>query len=249
MKKRRTLVIGDIHGYYIEMVQALKRAVFNPRRDLLICLGDVADGGSMTPEVVQYFIDLGDSAINIKGNHDFWTEEYLRIGIAKQNWLEQGGFATKDAYERKVGQSDFDMESHREFFKNQQLYYIDDQNRAFVHAGYTSKEGLGHEESSHKYYWDRDLFKIAMSSAGSQIPNILKAHNEIFIGHTSTSNWKYSRRFLPPRDCKIGDPISTPMNIHNLWNLDTGGGWRGRITVMDVDNKEYWQSDFVNKSR
>ena len=32
----------------------------------------------------------------------------------------------------------------------------------------------------------------------------------------------------------------------NVWNLDTGGGYEGKLTVMDVETKELWQSDFVN---
>ena len=31
------------------------------------------------------------------------------------------------------------------------------------------------------------------------------------------------------------------MNAANIWNLDTGGGWYGFISIMDVDTKEVWQ--------
>ncbi len=30
-----------------------------------------------------------------------------------------------------------------------------------------------------------------------------------------------------------------------IWNLDTGAGWEGKLTVMNVDTKEYYQSDPV----
>ena len=33
------------------------------------------------------------------------------------------------------------------------------------------------------------------------------------------------------------------MNRCNVWNLDTGAGYRGRLTIMDIDSKKYWQSD------
>ena len=36
------------------------------------------------------------------------------------------------------------------------------------------------------------------------------------------------------------------MHRCNVWNLDTGGGYEGRLTIMDIDTKEFWQSDFVN---
>ena len=40
----RTLVIGDIHGNFKAMAQALDRAKFVPNKDRLITLGDVVDG-------------------------------------------------------------------------------------------------------------------------------------------------------------------------------------------------------------
>lgn len=33
----------------------------------------------------------------------------------------------------------------------------------------------------------------------------------------------------------------------NVWNIDTGAGWSGKLTIMDIDTKEYWQSDFVKE--
>ena len=33
------------------------------------------------------------------------------------------------------------------------------------------------------------------------------------------------------------------MNRCNVWNLDTGGGYEGRLTIMDINTKEFWQSD------
>jgi len=47
----------------------------------------------------------------------------------------------------------------------------------------------------------------------------------VFIGHTATTS------FLPE-------------NYVNLWNVDSGCGWSGKLTAMDVNTNEYWQSDF-----
>lgn len=37
------------------------------------------------------------------------------------------------------------------------------------------------------------------------------------------------------------------MNRCNVWNLDTGSGFSGKLTIMDIDTKEFWQSDFVRE--
>jgi serine/threonine protein phosphatase 1 len=32
----------------------------------------------------------------------------------------------------------------------------------------------------------------------------------------------------------------------NVWNIDTGAGFKGPLSVMDVISKEVWQSDPVH---
>jgi serine/threonine protein phosphatase 1 len=52
---------------------------------------------------------------------------------------------------------------------------------------------------------------------------------EIFIGHTPTMNWDTDK----------------PMRAVNIFNIDTGARHGGRLTIMDVRTKQYWQSDLV----
>ena len=33
------------------------------------------------------------------------------------------------------------------------------------------------------------------------------------------------------------------MHKGNIWNVDTGAAFNGRLTLLDTDNKNYWQSD------
>lgn len=33
------------------------------------------------------------------------------------------------------------------------------------------------------------------------------------------------------------------MNSGVIWNVDTGAGGKGKLSFMDVDTKEVWQSD------
>lgn len=226
----RTLVIGDIHGGYRALVQVLERAKFDKENDLLISLGDIADGWSETPKCTEYLMGC-KNIITIRGNHDKWFQDWLETGVANPHWLHHGGKATKQAYEEANMYHDFDIEGHTMFYKNQINFYLDDKNRGFVHGGFTSSKGLGHEPNQYNYYWDRSLWRDkALPGKSSQtIPKLLRNHSEIFIGHTTTTFWGSME----------------PMNACNVWNLDTGGGWEGKITVMDVDTKEYWQSDLV----
>lgn len=220
----KTFVIGDIHGGYKGLLQCLERSSFNKEIDRLISLGDVADGWSEVPECVEELLSI-KNLIAIRGNHDAWCHEWMRYFNAQKLWLIQGGQVTFEAYTKRCPEL---TEKHeKEFFSKQHNYYIDDQNRGFVHGGYTSIKGLGHEPYEANYYWDRDLMKEAFATRNSFIPKILQAHKEVYIGHTATV---YYNDF-------------NPINCHNLWNLDTGAGYKNKLTIMDIDSKEYWQSD------
>lgn len=236
-----TFAMGDIHGGYRALMQCLERSGFNYDEDTLIQLGDVADGWSETPEAVEELLKI-KNLIALRGNHDMWTRQWLIYGEVQRMWRTQGGKATSDAYARyALEHGDEHLERHRAFFASQHNYYIDDQNRGFVHGGFTSRKGLGHEPYESNYFWDRDLWSLAMLShkrvhltaelATDSLSSSTRfeRHKEIFIGHTSTINWSNME----------------PMNKCNIWNLDTGGGFDGKLTIMNIDTKEFWQSDFV----
>ena len=33
----------------------------------------------------------------------------------------------------------------------------------------------------------------------------------------------------------------------NVWNLDQGAGYGKKLTIMNVETEEYWQSDMVSE--
>jgi len=255
--KKRTLCLGDTHGALKALKQCLERANFNPLEDELIFLGDYTDGYSESAELIEYLIELERTmtydCIFIMGNHCKYTKDWLLNGQTPRNWLTQGGAATIESYIRT---GYLTKDSHKDFFKACNLYYIDEENRGFVHGGFTSNRGLGHEQYEADYYWDRDLWNLAiMCHSSYDINNKSKAlrfkkHKEIFIGHTATTNWNIKNHYpeaKDPNQAKQG-AITVPMNRCNVWNLDTGCGWQnGKLTIMDVATKNYWQSDLLKE--
>lgn len=264
-RKGRTLVFGDAHGGFKAFLQVLEKCNFDNKIDKLIGLGDVADGWGETAELVEYLITLQEESNNrhifLKGNHDAWCQEWLNTGLQRDMWVMQGGKATIDSYVRT---GLLVKQEHRDFFNNLIPYYIDEENRGFVHGGFRSKNGLGHEPYESDYYWDRTLWEVAVAVHHNYIGTILgpestdfdefyrplpyrfEKHKEVYIGHTSTTNW-IAKEHLPEKKYGqvSGTPISVPMNRCNVWNMDTGCGWNGRLSIMDIDTKEVWQSDFV----
>jgi len=115
------------------------------------------------------------------------------------------------------------------------LYYIDEQNRLFIHAGFTSMHGPKQEVYTSNFSWDRTLWETAITmdkkikKNSLLYPKRLKLFEEIYIGHTPTL---YYNETLPMQGC-------------NVWNIDTGAAFTGALTIMDIDTKQHWQSDPV----
>jgi serine/threonine protein phosphatase 1 len=231
--KARTLVMGDIHGAFHALEQVLERAAVTAQ-DTLIFLGDYVDGWSQSRQVIEHLLKLNEShhCIFIRGNHDTWCEDWLRRAHADLTWLFHGGSSTVDSY------GDYDEEvwkRHLRFFETLKDYCVDAQNRLFIHAGYTSMHGPAKETYAANYSWDRTLWEMAVTmdpriKKDSELyPKRLKHFEEIYIGHTPTLDYR----------------SEVPMNAVNVWNIDTGAAFYGKLSLLDVDTKEYWQSDVV----
>ncbi|MCL1663841.1 metallophosphoesterase [Elizabethkingia ursingii] len=227
----RTLVVGDIHGGLKALEQVLERANVT-NKDKLIFLGDYVDGWSESSQVINALIDLSQKqeCIFIKGNHDLYCEEWLSFGHKPEMWLLNGGVSTMESY---ADFSDNEIDKHLEFFSQMHNYYTDEQNRLFIHAGYSSMHGPEKEMHSSNYRWDRTLWETAVAldtrieKSSVQYPKRLLLFSEIFIGHTPTLH--------------LG--VSHPLNKANIWNVDTGAAFTGAVSIMDINTKDFWQSE------
>lgn len=253
----KTFVLGDIHGGYKALLQVLKKSGFDKKNDTLISLGDICDGWSQVYECVEELLTI-ENLILLRANHDEWFLDYIkRYGKHPQDWA-QGGLATKKSYERNLGVEylnpiDIPTE-HVRLFYSAHLYYIDDKNRMFVHGGWDRNFLVKDLKSSdpQDFYWNRALWEKALTCKQGNLKTA-DGFDEIFIGHSATINWQSRKEEIvktadgETRVVKKKRPIDYPMYSAGVWNLDTGGGFDGRLTIMDVDTKEFWQSDLVNE--
>lgn len=218
-KSSRTFVMGDIHGAYRALKQVLKRSNFDYDNDILIQLGDVSDGWSETYECVEELLKI-KNLIAIRGNHDYWTLQWMRTNIVDSAHVSHGGFATIKSYEKHNGVP----VEHLRFFLNQIKYYHDQStNRFFTHGGFT----LGiHplDQSETNYMWVR-LWNT-LKSQPKKSREICDIFSEIYIGHTAIDK-------------------KEPSKLLNVWNMDTGAGWHGYLTMMDVNSKDIFRSKKV----
>ena len=231
MKK---FVIGDIHGGLKALLQVLKK-INCDENYTLIFLGDYVDGWSESPAVLDFLIELQKKqpCVFIRGNHDELLLDWLlgnNENIDEKLWFQHGGEATVLSYQNINAET---KEKHIQFLQSLQDYYLDKENRLFIHAGFTNMKGVEHEYFKPLFYWDRTLWETALaldprlSKEAISYPNRLNIYKEIYIGHTPVT--------------KINETI--PVNKACVWNVDTGAAFKGKLTIMDVDTKEFWQSD------
>ena len=122
---------------------------------------------------------------------------------------------------------------HVAFLESLEDYYLDEDNRLFVHAGFTNMNGVLYEHFPKLFYWERTLWEMAlaldkkMRTTDMLYPRRLKLYKEIYIGHTPVT--------------QIGKTI--PTRMASIWNVDTGAAFKGPLSILDVDTKEYWQSE------
>ncbi|MEM8507474.1 MAG: metallophosphoesterase family protein [Bacteroidota bacterium] len=226
-------VIGDIHSGRKALEQLLERANIQ-REDQLIFLGDYVDAWSDAFETVEFLIGLRERhrCIFLRGNHDELCREWMVTGKENPQWLAHGGVATRASY-LKAGKSNW--EPHLNFYESLLNTHLDEANRLYLHAGYTNLKGIAYEYFEQLFYWDRTLWELAKAIDPSlrpedeAFPKRLTHYDEIFIGHTPLS--------------KKG--IVAPQKRANVWNMDTGAAFKGALSIMNVDTKEYWQSDPV----
>ena len=146
------------------------------------------------------------------------------------SWYLHGGKETMESYE---GFSAQEKKEHLHFIESLPLYHIDAENRLFLHAGFTSLHGVQKEKFQELFYLDRSLWEmllamdLSIEKESIFYPKRLQHYKEIYIGHTPTTNYN--------------EPL--PINIANVWNIDTGAAFKGKITGINIDTKVFYQSD------
>lgn len=216
----RTLVLGDVHGGHRALLQCFERSGFDPESDRLIFLGDAADGWSESPQVMEELLKIGN-LVYILGNHDNWLMNWIAAGWEPYVWLSQGGEATIRSYRDPVWSGR--RQAHLEMLQSAVLCFVDDANRLFVHGGFDRRAPLDYQKKEY-LTGDRQIF---YSTAG------IRDFHEVFIGHTPTTAID---RYHP---LNFG-------SSDNVWRMDTGAGWDGRLTIMEVATRKFWQSDRVS---
>jgi serine/threonine protein phosphatase 1 len=220
----RTFVMGDIHGAYRALEQCLSRSDFDDDHDRLIVLGDLCDRGNEVPLVFERLLAIRHLDLII-GNHDLWALSWAETGAAPGIWTSQGGSDTIRSYGGKRM-----PEAHADLLRRGLPYLVVPDNRLFVHGGYDTSVPIDRQDID-QLVWDRSLLQQAWNYEHRGIQHVFGGYTKIYIGHTPTQIFDSDK----------------PLALCNVVAMDTGAGFRGRLSMMEIYEAKLIQSDPVGE--
>ena len=128
--RKRTIVIGDVHGCFDEVEDLLKKVKYDQRNDRIVFCGDIIDRGPKSKQVIE-FVAANSNVHMIMGNHENKFIRYLRgnpitISHGLQDTIDQLAPELK---------SETNREELLFFFENLPYVIKLDENLYVVHAG------------------------------------------------------------------------------------------------------------------
>lgn len=221
-------VIGDIHGCYDQFMNVLKQVNFDYNKDLLISLGDLCDRGPEPINVLDELFKIKNKIL-IRGNHDEVLLYWLKTG--RDMFNGGNGFSiTKNKFHTDVNKETYNQ--YINLLESQINYYIDKENRLFIHGGYDYYNLISDPiQDELEFSWNRQLNRDVFERQIFNLPLRTRDNfTKIFIGHTPTLSFT-----------NIDLPFNGPSN-KILWNLDTGCCFGGKLTLMNIDTEQFYQA-------
>lgn len=257
----RRLCVGDIHGSYDKLLDVLDRCRFSDT-DILYSTGDFTDRGKQNVKVLNFIMSLKNFK-PVCGNHDLWNYEYLTQMTYDAFKCWTGWNGGRYTYLEEKEQSDEWRENVRDWLKDIP-YRINLGSKIIVHSVCPSKvyqyvsenidditmetlktSNLIRDDIYDDLVWNRNV--IAGCKDYYQIGSKTSPVFEDYLRDI------YGKEFIGTPVYIIGHtPLDHPFfdKEMGIVGIDTGAfcykeGWGvdGCLTVLDIDNGEYWQSD------
>ena len=232
--------MADIHGWDEPVIELLEKVNFDYENDKLILLGDLCDRGQRTWEVIEHLLKV-KNIIFIDGNHDHCFRQYLLGNKDYMDWYGGMGKNTIKSYKSHNWEN---IKKHKEFMNNCVSHHIEN-NICFVHGGF-DRYKLIKDQHKTTLNHDRQLMNDVMNGSEDKLYNI-DGFDKIFIGHTPTMHWnvgdeKLNEKLKYKFVLSIDNPNYLPIIKSNVYNLDTGCGKKGPLTIYNVYEDVYHQS-------
>jgi len=203
----RILAVGDIHGC-LNALQTLAATVPFEAYDAVVTLGDYVDRGPDSRGVVDWLLNWQKEhmLIALRGNHELLMLQALQDRFALRRWLEVGGTATMESYQRAAIGGELVPLEHRGFLEKSVPWW-ETESHIFVHASVDPALPMD-KQSEVSLYWTRVDFTAAAHVSGKQVICGHSAHRDgspKSNGHlTCIDTWAYGGGWLTGLDVGTG---------------------------------------------
>lgn len=210
----RDFAVGDIHGHFTRLQQALDAIGFDPAVDRLFSVGDLVDRGPESEDSYQWIDKPWFHPV--RGNHDDYVCRFDTCDIG--NWLHNGGYWF-------MGRPTVEQQCYQVVFQELPIVIeveTPDGVVGLVHADcpFASWGELIQALERPVSIRDLKLLKNACMWSRSRIENdvdnVVEGIRAVVCGHT---------------------PVRQPVVLGNVYHIDTGGWFldgSGYFTLLDL---------------
>lgn len=223
---QKTFVLGDLHSNFKGLYQLLERVNFDFEQDNLYFIGDLFDGAGKDSYCCLSTISKIKNLYPCMGNHDLWIKHWITTNKVNKTWLKSGGMFT---LENLLTYPDSKL-LLEDYFKKVKYWY-NYKNYFICHAGFDTRKSVTSQKEIN-FAINRSLFQKAIVNNNKKLKfnfnNVNFNFDTVIIGHTPTISHK-------------------PDFVSNVINIDTGSANGGKLTLLNLDTLEYFQSDYTKK--
>ncbi|PKE30418.1 serine/threonine-protein phosphatase [Rahnella sp. AA] len=204
---RHIYLAGDLHGCLSLLGEQLEKAAFDPERDLLLSVGDLADRGPDSVGCLQLMNEPWFACV--RGNHEQMAIDAVN-GENVSRWLRNGGdwyYSLEERAQKKARTLIRQADSLPHVIE---LATCEGKLIVIAHADYTSNDyAFGKPLDGYEIIWNRD--RVNFSLAGRH--QLISGADAFYFGHT---------------------PVEPAMQFSNQFYIDTGAVFGGYLTLRQL---------------
>lgn len=202
----RDFFVGDIHGQYRLLMEALRKVDFDRKRDRLFSVGDLIDRGSDSFKCLSLAFEPW--FYGVRGNHEMLAHDALfGDGSGTDLWMVNGGTWALSENMLEVKQIVGEALRHLPYARELE---VAGKRIGMVHAEPPADWGLlpleDHAAGNQRLVWGRSRI-----TAGDITP--VSGIDAVVVGHTI---------------------VEAPVTLGNVHYIDTGAFHTGRLTLIDA---------------
>ena len=255
--------IGDLQGCYDSLLRLLKKIEFNRDKDTLWFAGDLVNRGSDSLSTIRYVKALGDSAVTVLGNHDLHLlaiaakhkktkdaglKDILKAHDADDllDWLRRPPLMhPAAALNYSMAHAGiyplWSIKKAKKYAAELETVLRSDDYLEFIYHMYGN---LPEEWNNKLSGWKRLRFICnsftRMRYCEKDGTLNFKSHGAPGTHHKNTIPWFEVADRKATKDKIVFGHWSTlgEVNHKNIYPLDTGCVWGGRLTALRIDKKK-----------